>query len=152
MLLAVAHLLLDDLNGERVGDSSRAARNVLRHSAGLSVGELAATLGLTHSATVRVVDRLAGHGHLSRAPAGPGRRIALRLTDAGWAAARADDERRRTVLDHALADLDESDRTTLLALLSRVALSLATDRETAERACRRCDQTTCLASRCPLPA
>jgi DNA-binding MarR family transcriptional regulator len=59
----------------------------LAHYPGQSVGGLARTLSLTHSGAVRLADRLEADGLAARTSPGPGRTLALQLTEPGRPAA-----------------------------------------------------------------
>src|SRR6478752_6766495 len=54
-----------------------------------SIDLLRQVLGLTHSGTVRLVDRLVAAGHVRRGPGPDGRTTTVRLTPAGRRAARS---------------------------------------------------------------
>ena len=72
---------------------------------GLSVGALAQTVELTHSATVRLVDRLARDGLVERRGGIDGRSVGLHLTRRGSARRRALLKGRYQILSEALAAL-----------------------------------------------
>ena len=61
--------------------SDAAALNVVLAEPGISVKGLSRTLGLTHSATVRVADRLTLAGLVTRDPAGAQPEICLHMHD-----------------------------------------------------------------------
>ncbi|HZV73781.1 MAG TPA: MarR family transcriptional regulator [Conexibacter sp.] len=132
--------------------SDGAALNVVMAHPGISIGALARILGLSHSATVRVVDRLGAHGLLTRGMPGPGRTVPLATTSLGRRRARQTMARRARVLERATAGFSAEERETLIDLLSRAARSLAGDQTDIDRACRLCDQRRCLGRGCPLPA
>src|SRR4051794_34264027 len=84
---------------------------------GRAVEWLCERVGLTHSGTVRLVDRLAARGLLHRGPAA-GRRVPLHLTDEGAAALRRwADVRDRTVAD-LLAGVPEEQRGPLVTAMA----------------------------------
>jgi DNA-binding MarR family transcriptional regulator len=114
-------------------------------------------LGLTHSGTVRLVDRLEQAALVQRTP-GPDRRTAaVRLTAAGRRAATRVSGRRAEVLQDALATLDGEEQEQLAALAGRVLAGLRRD-PTADPApvtrwaCRLCDTAACgrADGRCPV--
>lgn len=149
ILIAVSHLVLDQLTDAPEPDSDDAAVNVLAHQPGISITALAGQLGLSHSATVRLIDRLQAAGLVERRPT-TGRRLAVVLTRNGQNRAQALRDRRRHLLDHALAGLDPDQIQNLTHLLARIGGTLARTQRDADRACRHCDQTRCLAAGCPI--
>jgi len=131
--------------------SDAAALNVVLAEPGISVKGLSRTLGLTHSATVRVADRLAVAGLLTREPAGPGRTVALISTPRGKRLASQAAARRMEVLEHATSGLTDAQRQDLITSLAAVVRQLAADQEQIDQACRLCDQNRCLQRGCLLP-
>jgi MarR family transcriptional repressor of emrRAB len=109
-------------------------------------------LGLTHSATVRVVDRLVAAG-LARRSVGTDRRsVAVELTPAGRRAAAEAVRARREALEEALAGLDPGERAELARLHAKVLATLTDGRATAGHICRLCDSQACghEEGRCPV--
>lgn len=131
--------------------SVAAALNVLADRPGLSVDELAVAIGLSQSATVRLVDRMERALLVQRRPSGLGRRLALQLTADGQEQARQAQEARTAGLAEALASLPEDRRAGLLAGITDLLEAWLPDAAAAGRACRLCDQRRCLAAGCPLP-
>jgi MarR family transcriptional repressor of emrRAB len=111
-------------------------------AAGLPV--LATALGLSHSGTVRLVDRLQDHGLAERAAdATDGRGVLVRLTPAGTRAVRRVRRARAASVDRWLTPLDDDERTTLTALVDRMLDARAEGRAHAHRTCRLCDPIAC---------
>src|SRR5581483_6547495 len=108
--------------------SEPAALVTLAHYPGQSVGARARTLSLTHSGAVRLADRLVAAGLVRRANPGPGRTLALLLTESGQLAAARVLARRRVAVER---------------LVSRLLTGLTTDRASAQRLCRLCDEPLC---------
>lgn len=109
-------------------------------------------LGLTHSATVRLVDRLVAAG-LARRREGPDRRsVAVELTPAGHKAAAEAARARAEALEEALSGLDTGERAELARLHGKVLGTLTDGRATAGRICRLCDSDACghWEGRCPV--
>ena len=109
-------------------------------------------LALTHSATVRLVDRLVAAG-LARRREGPDRRsVSVELTPAGHTAAAEAVKARAEALEEALADLDPDERAELARLHARVLGSLTHGRASAGHICRLCDSQACghEEGRCPV--
>jgi MarR family transcriptional regulator, negative regulator of the multidrug operon emrRAB len=132
--------------------SDAAALNVVLAEPGISIRGLSSALGLSHSAAVRVADRLQDQGLITRDWAGPGRTVAVNITDRGRRRALDAVARRAEVLQRAASGLTTAQRKSLHDLLQKVVLNLADDQAAIERACRLCDQKRCLARGCPLPA
>lgn len=115
-----------------------------------SVDFLAGVLGLTHSGTVRLVDRLSGEGWVERRAGIDGRTAALRLTRRGSTVAEAARSERRRVLSELVAELDDREKAVLGAAMSRVLRGQPRTRTEARRACRLCDHSVCEGPACPV--
>jgi DNA-binding MarR family transcriptional regulator len=131
---------------------------------GSTIEQLSGVLGLTHSATVRLIDALVVDGHVARRRrVGDGRAVAVRLTASGRAAARRITRARAEAVTGALAGLSETQRRSLTVMAERLTADLA-GRRLEERAagtppaggwmCRLCDFGACGRSegRCPAAA
>jgi DNA-binding MarR family transcriptional regulator len=153
-LIGAAALAIGAAVGAVLGlePSDAAALNVVLAEPGLSIRGLSHVLGLSHSATVRVADRLQLQGLITRNWAGPGRTMALEITDRGRQRALGTVARRTQVLQRATSGLTAAQRQSLTSLLQKVVLNLADDQAAIDRACRLCDQQRCIARGCPLPA
>ena len=104
-------------------DSAAAALSALYHFPGHpTVDQLGQVLGLTHSGTVRLVDRLAGAGLVERAP-GADRRIAY--------------------LTSLLADFSTAETGALRELLGRVMSRVVQYKRGGAWICRMCDLQAC---------
>ena len=117
---------------------------------GLSVGTLAQTVGLTHSATVRLVDRLARDGLVERRGGMDGRSVGLHLTRRGAARRRAVLKGRHQVLSEALAALPAGDQAALTPLIEALLGAMTRDRQQADHICRLCDEDVCPEKICPV--
>ena len=110
-------------------------------------------LGLTHSATVRVVDRLVAAG-LARRREGPDRRsVAVELTPAGRSAAAAAVQARAEALEEALAGArSRASGRSSPACTRRCSATLTDGRAAAGHICRLCDSHACghEEGRCPV--
>jgi MarR family transcriptional regulator, negative regulator of the multidrug operon emrRAB len=136
----------------RMEPTEAAALNVVMAEQGISITRLSRILGLSHSATVRVADRLERGGLVTRSPAGHGRTVALTGTRHGKRLARQSAARRIRVLEHATSGLTPAERKSLIKLLAAVVRQLATSQEQIGQVCRLCDQRRCLQRGCLLPA
>src|SRR5262245_32843316 len=83
---------------------------------GEPIDSLSRALGVTHSAAVRLVDRLGESGLVERRRGADGRSVAVVPTDAGRQAARRVLEARAAALEDVLAVLSESERRQLAGL------------------------------------
>jgi MarR family transcriptional repressor of emrRAB len=120
---------------------------------GGSVTQLSSVLGLTHSGTVRLVDRLAAEGLVERAGAQDGRAVSVVLTRRGRRTAARILQAREKSLTSALSALspDETDNlaAALDTMLTTVTLARAEERSarTSDRPqpwlCRLCDFAAC---------
>jgi len=116
-----------------------------------SIDQLSHVLGLTHSATVRIVDRLAQRGWVRRdRGANDGRTASLTLTSTGRAAFRRLLRARNTALNHVTGVLGDRENETLRKLLAKMLASLPGDRAEARHICRTCEHGVCVGARCPV--
>ena len=126
-----------------------------------SIDLLRQVLGLTHSGTVRLVDRLEHAGQVRRTAGRDGRSTAVRLTAAGRRSASRVTSARSAQLAGALAVLSSDEQEQLADLAGRVLAGLRRGR--ADRAdgagraverwtCRLCNTAACgrLDGRCPV--
>ena len=131
LLGAVSLALADELRdaGRAVaphGPSGPAALVALAGDLGGGTIEgLRKALGLTHSGTVRLVDRLAAAGLVERRIGPDARSLALHLTPPGRRAARQVATARDAALERAMTGLTPLQRAQLGALLERVAAELS---------------------------
>jgi DNA-binding MarR family transcriptional regulator len=120
---------------------------------GRTVDTLAGGLRLSHSRTVRVIDRLEAEGLAlrERDPA-DGRSVLVRLTPAGERAGEAVLAARAAALAGALRGLEPRERHAFATLAERVLAELTSGRRSARANCRLCDSTACghREGRCPV--
>jgi MarR family transcriptional repressor of emrRAB len=153
LLGALGIVLADALAdaAEPAGGSSTATALVALYgpSASASIDALARVVGLSHSGTVRLVDRLAADGLVERRRGADQRSTALVLTPAGRRVARQTLRRREGNLQKLLASLTD-DQQAALADLTGCVLGELGDAE--PRVCRLCDLEACGRSRgeCPV--
>ena len=149
--LAVADRLRDETEAA-VGHSggAGAALVMIAHYPGRNVEFLRQTIGLSHPATVRVVDRLVEQGLVRRRRADKGPAVALTTTAAGHRQALAILDVRRQVLARALPPLTRAESATLEAILEKALMHL--DDSPGSVVCRMCDQGRCPRRKCPIVA
>jgi MarR family transcriptional repressor of emrRAB len=109
----------------------------------MSIERLRRVLGLSHSATVRLVDRLAERGLVRRRGGRDARERTLVLTRKGRSAARRVLAERERLLGDALAPLDVGKRAELAERLEQILGALTGSRLEARNICRLCDHQTC---------
>jgi DNA-binding MarR family transcriptional regulator len=136
---------------DRLDETDAGALVHLQAWPGTSVNELAAVIGRSQPATVRLVDRCVERGWLRRDPGRDRRTLALELTDRGTELVDEILAARATVLRPMLGALSAAERADLERLLGRVAARLADDRRTATHVCRLCHRGVCMSGPgCPL--
>jgi DNA-binding MarR family transcriptional regulator len=133
------------------GDSDAAALITLLERGGLSIEWLRRIVGLSHSAAVRLVDRLSGDGLVHRRPGADGRSVSIRLTASGRRAAERLRRERQDALVNLLAPLEPEERGALLAIAEKVLAGAVGGRWEARLICRLCDHGACTAAGgCPV--
>jgi DNA-binding MarR family transcriptional regulator len=117
-----------------------------------TIDRLAQVLGLSHSGTVRLVDRLERDGHVRRRPGQDARSTALTLTASGRRLAGRISGARGRVLAEALDTLTDAERATLDALAARLLVGLMRGPGATRWMCRMCDLAACgrSAGHCPV--
>jgi MarR family transcriptional repressor of emrRAB len=129
-----------------------AALTALRHHRGCSIERLAAVLDLSHSGTVRLVDRLEDDGLVRRGPGADARSRSLDLTKEGERRAALVAQARATAAGDFLGALAPAERRTLIGLLEKLVVVGVADWPAVRHRCRLCDVEACHAEggRCPL--
>ena len=131
------------------GGETPAALVVIGYGSGITNDKLRRILGLSHSGTVRVVDRLVSDRLVERRPGKDGREVALHLTAKG-AATRKDLLASRIAAVSSFVDVLSPSEGKRLGELIRTVL---TRQDTSEldrfTICRMCDDRLC--ANCPLP-
>lgn len=132
--------------------SAVSALTTLLDRPGATIEALARVVGLTHSGTVRLADRLGTQGLLVRTVGPDARAAPLRLTESGERLARSALAARRQALQHLLGALTDEQHGQLLDLAHSLATGLVHDRDHARRVCRHCEHSRCRGSACPVGA
>ncbi|WP_420121988.1 MarR family winged helix-turn-helix transcriptional regulator [Nakamurella sp.] len=116
-----------------------------------TVDQVGQVLGLSPSGAVRLVDRLAADGLVTRGPGPDGRTRAVTLTADGRAAAAAVTRARRDLLTRMLDGFAAADLAVLEPLLGRLMRNAVLAKAGGAWICRLCDLTACerSAGRCP---
>ena len=134
------------------GSAPAALISLAGYLEGGPIDALRGPLGLTHSAAVRLVDRLVAAGLVRRREGADRRSVAVALTPAGRDAAEQATRARAEAVEAALAALDPAERAELARLNEKVLATLTDGRVTAGHICRLCDAHACghYEGRCPV--
>lgn len=133
-------------------DSASAALNIIGFWDGITNAQLARALKLSHTATVRLVDKLEAQG-LVEARGGNDKRVThLHLTPAGRDAVLPMLAARCAAVERYLTILTSAEEQQLSALLEKLMQPLGTDAYSVCHFCRLCDLATCPADQCPMHA
>ncbi|MGF7236577.1 MAG: MarR family winged helix-turn-helix transcriptional regulator [Frankia sp.] len=108
-----------------------------------TLDELCRVLGLTPSGAVRLVDRLARAGLVTRTPGDDRRSRAVVLTDEGRRLAAELSATRARTLEGLLNGLSGDERKTLHSLLGRVMANVVEAKDGGAWICRLCDLAAC---------
>jgi DNA-binding MarR family transcriptional regulator len=148
MFGALSSAMVDELDGRLratsgYGGSASASLITLRERGALTVEQLRRIVGLTHSATVRLIDRLEGDGLVRRARGPDGRSVSVRLTRRGGQVALRLRGEREAALASVLGALTAREQAQLTRLAERLLASLTSSRAQARLICRSCDHGVC---------
>ena len=134
------------------GSAPAALISLAGYLEGGPIDSLRAPLGLTHSAAVRVVDRLVAAGLAQRREGADRRSVAVALTPAGREAAERAANARAAAVETALDALDPAERAELARLHEKLLGALTDGRAAAGNICRLCDADACghYEGRCPV--
>jgi DNA-binding MarR family transcriptional regulator len=136
----------------RAGSAPAALAALSTHLDGEAIDTLGRSLGLSHSAAVRLVDRLEASGLVERGPGVDGRSVAVKLTAKGRSRGREILSARERALADALEGLRPEERRALTDACEKLLGSLTASRADARRICRLCDPEACghFEGRCPV--
>ena len=115
-----------------------------------TIDYLSRVLNLSHSGTVRLVDRLVEDGLLLRAGGSDGRSVALACTPAGRKRAAKILSARREVTMPLVSALSVQQKRQLSAILHKVPWIGVDSKIEALKTCRLCDETRCVDRNCPV--
>ena len=151
LALALTDRLIEETETRaKHGAAGPAALVSIGTAPGEPIDRLARTLVLSHSATVRLVDRLAADGLVARRSLSDGRAVGLHLTRSGATRRKAILEGRRQVLGEALAPLSAKQQDSLTALVETLLGRITSGRQSADHICRLCDEDACPQDSCPV--
>jgi DNA-binding MarR family transcriptional regulator len=119
---------------------------------GSSLDVMRRPLGLSHSAAVRMADRLARDGLVRREPGADARSVSIRITDEGSRLAQRIRAERERALESVLEPLSRAERAELARLHEKLLGGLTGGRADARQICRLCDAHACghEEGRCPV--
>ena len=123
---------------------------VIGYDLGPTNDQLRRILGLSHSGTVRLVDRLVLDGLVERREGRDKREIALYVTRRGKALREQILKDRLAAIRPLLSPLSEDEQESLWALLHKMLSAMTTDDIERRNLCRLCDNRVC--TDCPIPA
>lgn len=153
--LAALATALDDAvfaGVDGLSESAVAALIVIRRAEPIPIQDIARAVGLTHSATVRLVDRLEKEW-LVRRLTRRGREVMVETTARGKRRARDLQDLRIGASEALIGVLDEAEREALGGLLDRMLGVPVGGSPDGDRICRLCDQGVCRgAADCPVEA
>jgi DNA-binding MarR family transcriptional regulator len=129
---------------------SAAALTAVRHTAGLSVKELARFLGIRSPSAVELITRLEMLRLMARQPGSDGRTRSLVLTDRGRRVAIEVLAARRQVTADRLDQLTQRQQQALHGVLADLLGSYRSADVDLDHMCRRCDESVCTPPRCPV--
>jgi DNA-binding MarR family transcriptional regulator len=156
-VLAAAAQLVVDAVAERLQDelarsvSAPAALMTIGHHRGLSIEQLRVALGLTHSGTVRLIDRLEADDLVRRCKVS-GREVELFLTRHGRRVLERIEGARLAAAADLLARLSDEQRRQLDRILADLLAARTEDEQDLRRICRLCSFGACENGRqtCPV--
>jgi MarR family transcriptional repressor of emrRAB len=125
------------------GSGPAALTALSTHLEGESIDRLGRSLGLTHSAAVRLVDRLEESGLVKRGDGPDGRSVSVVMTAAGRRAARKILDARIRAVGDVLDHLSPSEQRALVGVCEKLLGGITTSHADASRICRLCDPDAC---------
>lgn len=150
--LAALATAIDDAvhaDTEDLSPSAVAALQTIRQDGPLAIQDVARTIGLTHSATVRLIDRLE-KDWLVRRLSRKGREVRVEVTARGRRRATQFQDRRLTIAKDLLTALDDAERGALAGIVDKLLAASVGDHDGAARTCRSCEREGCRKAGCPV--
>lgn len=118
---------------------------------GSSIEQVAGRIGLTHSATVRIIDKLADRGLVEKDRARKDARAqSLKLTRSGKGTAQQLHAARNQVTDGLLAGLSPAQHQALEQAIAVILYQAVEPGREADITCRVCDERRCTPDICPI--
>jgi DNA-binding MarR family transcriptional regulator len=133
-------------------DSAAAALNIMGFWEGITNADLARALKLSHTATVRLVDKLEAQGFVEARGGKDKRATHLYLTPAGGKAVEPALVARCAAVEDYLGVLTAAEERQLAGLLEKLIRPLGKDGYAVSHFCRLCEFTACPGDQCPMHA
>jgi MarR family transcriptional regulator, negative regulator of the multidrug operon emrRAB len=133
-------------------DSACAALNIMGFWEGITNAQLARALKLSHTATVRLVDKLEGQGFVEARSGEDKRATHLYVTAAGRKAVQPVLVARCAAVKGYLEVLTAAEEKQLARLLEKLMRPLGKDAYGVSHFCRLCEFTACPGDQCPMHA
>ena len=133
-------------------DSAAAALNIMSFWEGITNAQLARALKLSHTATVRLVDKLEVLGFVEARSGEDRRATYLHLTQTGNDAVKPALAARCVAVERYLKVLSADEERQFARLLEKMMRPLGTDAFGVSHFCRLCDFASCPGDRCPMHA
>ena len=155
-LLGVVGLAVSDRIAQATNEilkhsgETAAALVVIGYGLGPSNDELRKILGLSHSGTVRLIDRLVADGLVERRAGSDARSVALYATKPGKALREKILKGRLNSISPLIETLTDAEQRQLSTLLHKLLSSMETTDLERKTLCRLCDNRVC--TDCPIPA
>ncbi len=131
------------------GDAPAALVAIAYHE-GRTVESLRRTLALSHSWTVRVVEKLEADGLVLKRIGSDRRAVALYVTDQGRRKVQVIVRARRRCLDEVLGVLPIAEQKKLMHMLERMLGFISGDCDSSDAICKLCEVDVCPQNRCPV--
>jgi MarR family transcriptional repressor of emrRAB len=144
------HLSVRLEQASRISGDGPAALVTIAYNEGRTVEFLRRTLSLSHSWTVRVVEKLVKAGLVVKKTGTDKRAVALFLTEPGKRKVQGIVRARRRCLDEVLAALPVTEQKKLTTMLERMLALLTGDDDSAAAICKLCEVDVCPQHRCPV--
>jgi MarR family transcriptional regulator, negative regulator of the multidrug operon emrRAB len=142
------HAAAEDMVG--MGGEAPAAIIQIGTTPGLTITALGTSLGLTHSATVRVVAKLERAKLVRKVRGDDAREVCVSLSATGEKLMTRIAISRETVIAKVLKPLSDEQRAAMTLVLEAVLNKVARDEDDAQRICRMCDENGCHSVGCPV--
>ena len=147
---ALSFALLDEADSSNTRSQSTISTLLtLFHWGDMPITHVAKIIGLSQSATTRLIETLRVEG-LVRQGQTKGRLRPASLTAAGRRLAERLQSKRQSHLEFAIKSLSNTECEQLDIILSQVLAEFVEDRPSAKRLCRQCDHRICSGSDCPV--
>ena len=115
-----------------------------------SLTDLATITALSHSATVRLVDRLEQEGLVERGKDKQGRSVPVSLTATGQETYTRLRRKQSEALTRLLDPLSQDDKNALTRVAERLLTQLTDAGASRDHICRYCDEAVCIQTGCPV--